>query len=86
MLIMTNYSFGDVVLVPFPYTEQTTTKKRPAVIVSSASYNGSRPDLILMAVTSQIRAATTVGEVVHCWLEKIWAAQAFRHQACAYYN
>jgi mRNA interferase MazF len=60
----TNYSFGDVVLVPFPFTDQTTTKKRPAVVVSSASYNISRPDLILMAVTSQIRAVTTVGEVV----------------------
>jgi hypothetical protein len=35
----TIYSFGDVVLVPFPFTNQTTTKKRPAVIVSSAEYN-----------------------------------------------
>ncbi len=31
---MTNYDFGEVVLVPFPFTDQTTTKKRPAVIVS----------------------------------------------------
>jgi mRNA interferase MazF len=28
------YSFGDVVLVPFPFTDQSGTKKRPAVIVS----------------------------------------------------
>jgi mRNA interferase MazF len=31
---MTNYNYGDVVLVPFPFTDQTTTKKRPSVIVS----------------------------------------------------
>ena len=25
----TGYSFGDVVLVPFPFSDQTGTKKRP---------------------------------------------------------
>ena len=59
----TNYDFGDMVLVPFPFTDQTATKKRPAVVVSSAAYNRARPDLVLMAVTSQVRAAATLGEV-----------------------
>ena len=27
---MTTYDFGDIVLVAFPFTDQTTTKKRPA--------------------------------------------------------
>ena len=31
----TGYSFGDVVLVPFPFTDQTASKKRPAVVVST---------------------------------------------------
>lgn len=59
----TGYNFGDVVLVPFPFTDQTRVKKRPAVVVSSASYNSTRLDLIVMAVTSQIRPAAGVGEV-----------------------
>jgi len=59
---MTGYEFGDVVLVPFPFTDQTTTKKRPAVVVSSAAYQAERPDLIILAITSQVRAAPTVGE------------------------
>jgi mRNA interferase MazF len=64
MPIMTIYEFGDVVLVPFPFTNQTTQKKRPAVVVSSNSYNQLRPDVILIAVTSQISLQTQIGETI----------------------
>jgi mRNA interferase MazF len=58
-----NYEFGDVVLVTFPFTDQTTGKKRPAVVVSSAAYHLEHPDLILMAVTSQMKSASNFGEM-----------------------
>ena len=61
---MTGYNFGDVVLVHFPFTDQTTTKKRPAVVVSSPVYHRERPDIILMAVSSQLRPSTLFGEVI----------------------
>lgn len=51
------FEFGDVVLVPFPFTNQMTSKQRPAVIVSQRAYARSRPDVVVMAITSQIRAA-----------------------------
>ncbi len=64
----TAYSFGDVVLVPFPFTDQTGTKKRPAIVVSSAAYHAQRRDLIIMAVTSQVRSASAIGEfLVAAW-------------------
>jgi mRNA interferase MazF len=50
------YSFGDIVLVSFPFTDQSTTKRRPAVVISSPAYHRERADLIIMAVTSQVRA------------------------------
>jgi mRNA interferase MazF len=59
---MTAYNFGDVILVPFPFTDQSQSKQRPAVIVSSARYHAERPDLILMAVTSQVRSPPAFGE------------------------
>lgn len=31
---MTGFEFGDVVLVPFPFTDQSAAKKRPAVVIS----------------------------------------------------
>jgi mRNA interferase MazF len=57
------YDFGDVVLVPFPYTDQTAFKQRPAVIVSGRVYNDCKPDVIIMAVTSQLHPAAGMGEV-----------------------
>jgi mRNA interferase MazF len=60
----TSYSFGDVVLVPFPFTDQSAAKRRPAVVVSSDAYNQSRPDVIVMAVTGQVSANPRIGEVV----------------------
>jgi mRNA interferase MazF len=60
----TTYSFGDVVLVPFPFTDQSATKKRPEVIFSSDSYHKARPDVILMPITSQLSSHPRLGEVV----------------------
>ena len=60
----TSYDFGDVVLVPFPFTDQTATKKRPAVVVSSDAYNKSKRDVLLMAITSQLSGYARFGEVV----------------------
>lgn len=65
-----SYNFGDVVLVPFPFTDQTAIKKRPAIVVSSAEYHRQRQDLIFMPITSQITFRSVFGEVtlVH-WKE-----------------
>lgn len=67
---MTGSEFGDVLLVPFPFTDQSTTKRRPAVVVSSDAYHRERPDLIILAVTSQARPETALGEApVAKWKE-----------------
>lgn len=47
------YTFGEVLLVPFPFTNQEGNKKRPAVVVSNTAYHSHRPDLLIMAITSQ---------------------------------
>jgi mRNA interferase MazF len=36
---MTIYDRGDMDLIPFPFSDQTTGKKRPAAIVSSSLFN-----------------------------------------------
>lgn len=64
---MTSYSFGDVVLVPFPFTDQSGKKKRPAVIVSSAVLHDESIDLVIMAATTQVRASSSLEVVVKDW-------------------
>jgi len=51
---MIKYSQRRVILVPFPFSNQTTSKKRPAVIVSSDEYNLKYYDVVIMAITSNI--------------------------------
>ena len=45
----------DVVVVPFPFTEKLVTKKRPALVVSSASFNDQHDHLILAMITTARR-------------------------------
>jgi len=61
------YHFGDVVLVPFPFTDQSAAKQRPGVIVSNAAYHQARRDVVLMAITSQLRGAAFGDILVQDW-------------------
>lgn len=58
------YEFGDIVLIAFPFTDHVGQKQRPAVVVSSPDYNSRRPDLIAMAITSQLRGEREFAEVM----------------------
>jgi len=72
------FEFGDVVLVPFPFTSQTASKQRPAVVVSTRAYNLAKPDLVMMAITSQRRPTPALGEV---WLGQWQAANLLKPSA-----
>jgi mRNA interferase MazF len=58
-----SYEFGVVVLVPFPFTDQSASKRRPAVVVSNHAYNTVRLDVVVMAITGQLRPTPALGEV-----------------------
>lgn len=59
---------GDVVLIPFPYTDFSAVKTRPAVVVSSSIYHTTRPELLLAYVSSQVSQANpTIDYVLADW-------------------
>jgi mRNA-degrading endonuclease toxin of MazEF toxin-antitoxin module len=72
------FDFGDVILVPFPFTSQIASKRRPAVVVSSHAYNMAKPNLVVMAVTSQFRPSPALGEV---WVGQWQAAGLLKPSA-----
>lgn len=61
---MTTYSRGDLVYVPFRFTDRDKTKVRPAVVISSEAFNQSRNDVVIAGITSNVSRTHFVGQVV----------------------
>jgi mRNA interferase MazF len=64
---MTAYRRGDVVLVAFVFSEETGRKLRPALVVSSQGYHRGRQEIIVAAITSNIRRRLFGDHVVADW-------------------
>ncbi len=54
MLSGTMLKQRDIILIPIPFTDLTSQKKRPAVIISNDSYNETHEDIVVVALTSNI--------------------------------
>ncbi len=46
------YNQREIVLVPFPYSDLTTTKRRPVLIISNNDYNHNFQDVLVYVITS----------------------------------
>lgn len=44
---------NEIVLVPFPYTDLSSIKKRPVLVISNDVFNTQQQDLIVAAITSK---------------------------------
>ncbi len=54
-MMQKNYSIfnqGDIIVLPVPFSDQTNTKLRPALVISNSQFNNKYPDLILLKITS----------------------------------
>ena len=56
----TLYKRGDIVLVSFPFTDFSSSKRRPALVISPDAFNGQMQDLVVVAITSQLGDANAV--------------------------
>ena len=53
----TSYKQRDIVLVPLPFSDLSSAKQRPALILSNDSYNGSCEDVLVCGITSNLKDA-----------------------------
>lgn len=51
------YSPGDVVVVPFPFTDRDASKRRPALVCSTEEFNGATRLVVLAMITSAAHVA-----------------------------
>lgn len=61
MKYTTIYRKWDIVLVPFPFTDLSTSKKRPGLIVSPDVYN-EQLDVVIAFITSKIDVEYRIGD------------------------
>ena len=77
---MTGYKRGAIVLLPFPFSDQSATKLRPAVVVSP---DYPSDDLLVVAVTS-VGDGLRPGEfALQCWREAGLIHPSFAKRAVA---
>lgn len=48
-------SQGDIVLVPVPFTDLTSTRRRPVIVLSNDAYHRCGDDMVVVAMTSNPR-------------------------------
>jgi mRNA interferase MazF len=51
------YEQGDIVIVPFPFSDLSFVKQRPVLILSKTPYNQSSDDIITCGITSNLHNA-----------------------------
>jgi mRNA-degrading endonuclease toxin of MazEF toxin-antitoxin module len=81
MASTTTYRRGQVIVVNVPFTGQTGSKPRPAVIVSAATFHRTLPDVIICPISSQPRYYTAPGPGDHPL--KHWSKIGLRYPSTA---
>jgi mRNA interferase MazF len=46
----------DILLIPVPFTDLSSSKRRPVLVLSKTSHNRKAPDMVVAAVTSNLAA------------------------------
>jgi mRNA interferase MazF len=58
---------GDVVLVGFVFSDESGRKVRPALVISSSAYHRARQEVIVAAITSNVRRRLFADHVLTGW-------------------
>ncbi len=48
---------GDIVLIPIPFTDLSSQRRRPVIVISNNVYNRKAQDMVVVAMTSNLQAS-----------------------------
>jgi len=49
------YKRGEIVLIPVPFSDLSSVKRRPVLVISNRAHNSTDSDMIVVAITSNLR-------------------------------
>jgi mRNA interferase MazF len=61
---------GDIVLIPVPFTDLSSLKRRPVIVISNNFYNQNTTDIVVVAMTSNPAQAEYSFAITSSNLEK----------------
>ena len=61
---------GEIVLIPIPFTDLSSQKRRPVIVISNDAYNRKTSDIVVVAMTSNPAAVDYGFPVTSSDLEK----------------
>ncbi len=61
---------GDILLVPIPFTDLSSQKRRPVIVISNNNYNQTTSDMVVVAMTSNPTEADYSFTITSSDLEK----------------
>ena len=64
---MTACNRGDVVLVGFVFSDESGKKFRPAMVISSQDYHRARQEVVVAAITSNVRRRLFGDHLIADW-------------------
>ena len=64
---MTACNRGDVVLVGFVFSDESGKKFRPAIVISSQDYHRARQEVVVAAITSNVRRRLFGDHLIADW-------------------
>jgi mRNA interferase MazF len=64
---MIEFNRGDVILINFIFSDESGTKLRPAVVVSSNNYHRGRKAAVIAAITSRVERLLVGDHLIGDW-------------------
>ena len=60
----TRFEQGDILILPFPFSDLSSIKQRPVLVLSNSEYNKKTEDIVTCGITSNPKG-TSYSELVY---------------------